>query len=87
MLLKYQLIEAEWCIYASPTKAIIGSNNGLPPDWSQAIIWTNAVLLSVGPLGTNFSQIVLKIQTFSFMKMPLKMLSAKSSNFVSASMC
>ena len=24
----YQLIEAEWCIYASPTQAIIGSDNG-----------------------------------------------------------
>ena len=30
----------------------------------QAIIWTNAVLLSILPLETNFSQIALKIQKF-----------------------
>ena len=30
-----------------------------------AIIWTNAVLLSSGPLGTNLSQIVFEIRTFS----------------------
>ena len=34
-------------------------------------------LLSIGPLGTNFSEILLKIQNFSFMKMHLKILSAK----------
>ena len=36
---------------------------------SQAIIETNAGLLSIGPLGTNFSEILIKIQNFSFMKM------------------
>ena len=44
---------------------------------TKAIIWTNAALLSIGPLGTNFSQIVFEIQTFSFKKMILKMLSGK----------
>ena len=34
----------------------IGSDNGLSPDWRQAIIWTNAVLLSIGPLRTYFSE-------------------------------
>ena len=47
----------------------IGSGNGLSPARCQAIIWTNAELLSIGPLGTNFSQIVIVIQTFSFKKM------------------
>ena len=39
---------------------IIGSDNGLPPDWCQAIIWTNAGTLSIGPSGTNFSEISIK---------------------------
>ena len=57
--------------------SIIGSDNGLPPGRHQAIIWTNAVLLSIGPLGTNVSQIILKIQTFSFKNLHLKMSSGK----------
>ena len=31
----------------------IGSDNGLSPDRRQAIIWTNAGILLVGPLGTK----------------------------------
>ena len=60
---------------------IIGSNNGLSPGWGQAIIWTSAGLLSIGPLGTNFSYILIKLQNFSVMKMHLKMLSAKCRPF------
>ena len=56
---------------------IIGSDNGLSPGRRQAIIWTNAGILLIGPLGTNFSEILIEIQTFSFRKMHLKMLSAK----------
>ena len=56
---------------------IIGSDNGLSPDRRQAIIWTNAGLLLVGPLGTNFSEILIEILTFSFKKMCLKVSSAK----------
>ena len=55
---------------------IIGSNDGSPRQ-HQAIIWTNADLLSIGPLGTNFSEIRIKIQNFLFMKMNLKMSSAR----------
>ena len=40
---------------------IIGSDNGLPPGRRQAIIWTNAGLLLIGPLGTNFSEILIEI--------------------------
>ena len=54
---------------------IIGSDNGLSLDRRQAIIWTNAGLLLIGPLGTNFSEILIEILTFSFKKMRLKMLS------------
>ena len=56
---------------------IIGSDNGLSPGRRQAIIWTNAGILLIRPLGTNFSEISSKIHTFSFRKMHLKMLSAK----------
>ena len=56
---------------------IIGSDNGLSPGRGQAIIWTNAGILLIGPLGTNFSEILIGIQTFSFKKMHLKMSSAK----------
>ena len=56
---------------------IIGSDNVLLPGWCQAIIWTNAGILLIGPLRTNFSQILIRIQIFSFKKMHLKMDSAK----------
>ena len=35
---------------------IIGSDNGLSPGQHQAIIWTNAGILLIGPLGTNFNE-------------------------------
>ena len=56
---------------------IIGSNNGLSPNRRQAIIWTNAGILLMGPLGTNFNENLIEIHTFSFKKMHLKMSSAK----------
>ena len=56
---------------------IIGSDNGLSPAPRQAIIWTNAWIWLIGPLGTNFSEILIGIQTFSFTKTHLKMASAK----------
>ena len=56
---------------------IIGSDNGLSPRRRQAIIWTSAGILLIRPLGTNFSEILIRNQTFSFKKMHLKMSSAK----------
>ena len=55
----------------------IGSDNSLSPGWRQAITWTNVGILLIGPLGTNVSEILSGIQTFSFKKMHLKMSSAK----------
>ena len=55
----------------------IGSDNGLSPARCQTIIWTNAGILLIEPSGTNFSEILIGIQIFSFKKMCLKMLSAK----------
>ena len=66
---------------------IIGSDNGLSPERRQANTRTNAGILLIGTLGTNFSEILIGIQTFSSKKMHLKMSSAKWRPFVSASMC
>ena len=57
--------------------SIIGSDNGLSAGRRQAIIWTNAGMLLIGPLGRNFSEILIWIQTFSFKKMHMQMSSAK----------
>ena len=54
----------------------IGSDNGLSPGRRQAIIWTNAGILLIGPLGTCFSEFLIVIHTFSFNRMHLKMSSA-----------
>ena len=56
---------------------IIGSDNGLSPGRRQAIIWTNVGILLIGPLGINFSEILIEINTFSLKKNNLKMASAK----------
>ena len=56
---------------------IIASDNGLSPGPRQAIVCTNAGKLLIGPLGTNFNEMLIKIITFSFMKMRLKVSSAK----------
>ena len=60
---------------------IIGSDNGLSPGRRQAISWTNAGILLIRILGTNFSEILGKIHSFSFKKIHLKMSSAKGRLF------
>ena len=37
---------------------IFGSDNGLLPGRRQAIIWTNAGILAIRTLGTNFGEIL-----------------------------
>ena len=56
---------------------IIGSDNSLSPGRRQAIIWTNAGILLIRTLGTNFSEILSEIHSFSSKKIPLKMSSGK----------
>ena len=58
---------------------IIGSDNGLSPGRRQAIIRTNAGILLIRPLGTNFSEILTEILLFK--KMRLKVSSAKRRPF------
>ena len=55
---------------------IIGPDNGLSPGRRQTIIWTNAGILLIGPWGTNLSDILIDIHTFSLKKIHLKMSSA-----------
>ena len=66
---------------------IIGSDNGLSPERRQAIIWPNAGILLIGPLGTNFSEILIEIQTFSLKKTRWKCRLWNVVHFISASMC
>ena len=51
--------------------SIIGSDYGLSPRRRQAIILTNAGILLIGTLGTNFSDILIEIQIFSLKKIRL----------------
>ena len=64
-------------------QTIIGSDNGLSPGWHQSIIWTNAGILLIEPLGTNFSEILIEIYAFSFEKMHLYMSSGEWRPFFS----
>ena len=74
-------------IYASVViKAIIGSDNGLLPDWHQATTWIHDIL-SIRPWRTHFNDILFEIQKFSFKKMHLKHRLRNGTHFVSASMC
>ena len=58
-------------------QSIIGSDNGLSPGRCQAIMGTNAEILSIRTLGKNFSEILSESHTFSLKKMRLKILSTK----------
>ena len=57
--------------------SIIGSDNGLSPGRRQTIIWTNAGILSIGPIGAIFNDKVIEIHTFSLKKIHFKMSSGK----------
>ena len=59
----------------------IASDNGLSPGRRQAIIWTSAGIMLIGPLRTNFSEILIEIITFSCKKMHFKVSSAKRRPF------
>ena len=66
---------------------IIGSDNGLSPWRRQAIIWTNAEIVFIKPLGTNFSEILIGNQYFHSWKCTWKCRLHSGVHFVSASMC
>ena len=66
---------------------IIGSENGLSPGRRQAIIWTNDRILLIGPLGTNFNEILIEIHTFSLKKKAFKKFVWKMAAILSRPQC
>ena len=76
-----RMVLTHWGRVSVGKLTIVGSDYGLSPARRQAITWSNAGIWLIGPLGTNFSEIVIGIQTFSFMKMHLNMSSAKWRSF------
>ena len=73
----YQIVTGVTSVVGVPSTHLVASDNGLSPGWRQAFIWNNGGILSIGLLGTNFSEILIEILTFSFKKMSLKVSSAK----------
>ena len=66
---------------------IIGSDNGMSPGRHQAIIRTSAGILLSGALGTNSTEILIGVQTFSFKKMHLKMSVCEMASILSRPQC
>ena len=66
---------------------IIGSGNGLLPGRRQAIIGTNAGILLIRPLGTNFNEMLIEILTFSFMKNALESVVCEMASILSRPQC
>ena len=77
-------IKAELHIHASVNLASIGSDNGLAPDRCQAIIWTNAGSLWIGPLRTTFKS---RYNNFLIKRLIWKCRLQNEGHFVSASVC
>ena len=55
------LLENKTTTTTTSKLTIIGSDDGLSPGRCQAIIWTNAGIFLIGPLGANFGEILIKI--------------------------
>ena len=66
---------------------IIGSDNGLSPGRGEAIIWTNDGILFIGPLGINFSKIVIKICIFFISENAFENVVRKSATILSRRKC
>ena len=75
----YLKVSPKWHDIVTWILVNIGSGNGLLPVWWKAITWTTTELLSIGILGTKFSEILIKMLWFWFVQMPLNMSSAKMS--------
>ena len=50
---------------------IVGAGNGFSPRRRHTIVWSKVKILLTVPLGTNFSELLIIIQIFSFKKMHL----------------
>ena len=65
----------------------IGSDDGFPPSWYQAIIPTNAGILLIVHFITNLIKILTEIHTFDSRKSISKCRLENGAHFVSASVC
>ena len=74
-------VKAWWRICQSVYWVIIGAGYATPPVRHQTISWTNADLLTSGPLGREFNEILLKILRVPFNKMSFNMSSANWRSF------
>ena len=87
-MVKLHLTHWGWVMHICISKlTTTGSNNGSSPSQHQAIIWTNTEILLTRPLRTNSSEMLIKIYTFSFKKMHLKMSKCKLTIIMSRSQC
>ena len=66
---------------------IIGSDNGLSPGRRQAIIWTNAGLLLIRHLGTNFSEILIGISNIFIQENGLENVVCEMASILSRPQC
>ena len=57
------------------------------PVRHQAIIWNNAGILLILPIGTNFNETLIEIHIISFKKIHFKYRLENGGHFASASMC
>ena len=65
----------------------IGSDNELLPGRGQAIIWPNAGILLIRPLGTNCDEILIEINTFFIQEDPFENVVWKMASFLSQPQC
>ena len=88
VMLRLILTHWGWVTYICIGKlTIIGSDNGLLPGQHQAIIWTNAWILLIETLRTNFNEILIKFIHFHSRISIWKCRLENGVYFGSASMC
>ena len=78
--IRNRTIRGFYCIYiyiCVGNLTIIGSDNGLSLAQHQAIIWTNARILLIGPTGTNITLILNQNLSIFIQEKALKLMSAK----------
>ena len=76
---QYELHQSPWhrTRYFSSYPSVLYMHRWTRSALVQAITWSSADLLSIGPFGTNFSEIRIETQHFSFVKMHLNISSTK----------
>ena len=78
----FSLLNHWGCICISKLTSI-SSDNGFLPGQRQAVVWTNAGILLIRALGTNFDEILSEIDAFSFKKMHVKIVICRMASVLS----